>query len=119
MSTQAELDAVVDVLANPANASATAEDVAQQILDVVAGFRRRPYRYVTIAQDRRRQAKNPARQFHPTWVRGPFQTLSEARAAAMKERGPLQNPTGIKVMTAQVFGPDDPVNPDELDEVLA
>lgn len=90
------------------------------VLDVVAGFRRREYRYVTIAQDRRRAPETtPGRASYPTWARGPFMTLSEARMAASKERGSMQKPTGIKVMTAQVFGPDDPVDPDELKEVLA
>lgn len=119
MPTAAEIEAVAEVLADPANASASAEQVAEIVLEVVASFRRRPYRYVTIAQDRRREADTPPRLFYPTWVRGPFQTLSEARQAAMSERGPHQKPTGIKVMTAQVFGPDDRVDPDSLKEVLA
>lgn len=111
---------MVEVLANPANASASAEQVAEMILEVVAAFRRRPYRYITIAQDRRRRPEQtPGRPSYPTWARGPFQTLQEARMAADKERGQLRNPTGIKVMTAQVFGPDDPVEPDQLKEVLA
>jgi hypothetical protein len=119
MHTQAEINAIAEVVSDPANAGADAEMIARLILDVVAGFRRRPYQYVTIAQDRRREADTPLRQFHPTWVRGPFQTKLEAHMAADRERGPLRNPTGIKVMTAQVFGPDDPVDPDQLKEVLA
>lgn len=117
-----ELEAVAGVLADPANAESTVEDVVERVLEALKQERRRPWRYVVIAQDRRRHYDlrgrfgTHDRSFYPTYVKGPFQTLAEARQAAGRER---RTHPGVKVMTARVFDVEDDVDPDQLEEVLA
>lgn len=117
MSSPAELEAVEAVLADEDNKYLSAEQVAEKVLGALAVLRRRPWRYLTIAQDRSRDAGSGLREFCPTWARGPFQTLSEARQRAIRER--RESGPDVKVMTVRVFGPDDEVDPDSLKEVRA
>jgi hypothetical protein len=120
MATESQLKAVAEVLADESNASATAMEVAEKVMAALERSRRRDFKYVVIAQDRRRPTGG-LRSFHPTWVLGPFYTASEAGSAARAERDRLK-PAGhpeVHVMTAQVFETGAEVDPDSLKEVLA
>lgn len=118
-----ELDAVAQVLSDPDNQYRTAEQVAQKVLEALAQLRRRPWRYILIAQDRdpklydmRMRFGIHPRRFFPTYAKGPFVTLADARSAATRER--RWHPM-VKVMTAQVFDIDEAVDTDKLEEVSA
>lgn len=125
MPTPTEVRVVAEVLANPANASATAEEVSARVWEAVESCRRRNYKFVVIGQSRRK-ALEAGRAFHPTWVLGPFHTAAEAASAARQERIRLKasglvphNQTGdASVMAAQVFESGDDVDPDTLQEVI-
>lgn len=116
-----ELEVVADVLADPENAYRDAEQVAERVLGALAELRRRPWRYLVVAQDRRRHYDLRARfgtysrAFYPTYAKGPFSTLAEAKRTAGAER----RAKGVKTMAVQVFGPDEDVNTDQLKEVSA
>lgn len=117
MATKTEIDAVGAVLADDDNKYLSAEQVAEKVLEALAELRRRPWRYLTVAQDRSTDDGTGLREFCPTWARGPFQTLSEARQRAVRER--RESGPNVKVMTVQIFGPGDTVDPDQLKEVKA
>lgn len=124
MATPTEIKAVAEVLADPANASASAEEVAERVWAVVERQRRRRFRYVVIAQARRTASQGRS-GYWPTWVLGPFHTAAEAASAARGERARLKesgllvhNASGdASVMAAEVFDVDVEVNPAELKEV--
>jgi hypothetical protein len=119
----ADQDAVVEVLSDPDNAYRTAEQVAELVLEALARTRRRPWRYIVLAQNRspkfydlRMRFGTYRRRFFPTYAKGPFVTKAEAAQAANRER--RKHPQ-VHVMTALVFAPDDDVDPDKLEEVSA
>lgn len=124
MPTPTEIKNIADLLSDPSNESLSAEELAERVLAVVEKFRKRKYKYVVLAQARRGPSQGRAGYF-PTWVRGPFYTASEARAAAsaerssLKERGLLvHNKNGdASVMVAEVFEPDVNIDPAQLKEV--
>jgi hypothetical protein len=117
VATAKQVEAVAEVLSDEGNASASAVEVAEKVLEALERQRKRDYRYVVIAQDRSRFTADGLRSFHPTWVLGPYFTAAEAGAVARAERKRLAGE--VKVMTAQVFQPDEQVDPDVLNEVLA
>lgn len=119
MATGKELEQMADLLSDVDNSGQAAEYLAERVMELVESFRRRTYKYVTVSQDRSRPAGNPARVFHPTWVRGPYMTLAEAATAANAERRAWREAgKAVKVMTAQVFMPDESIDPDSLEEVI-
>lgn len=118
-----ELEAVEDVLSDPDNVYRTAQQVAERVLEALSHQRRRLWRYIVIAQDRDpklydmrfRFGVHP-RRFFPTYAKGPFQTLADARRVATAER--RAHPM-VKVMTARVFEIDADVDTEKLEEVSA
>lgn len=118
-----DLEVVSDVLAEPDNQYLTAEQVAERVLEALSHQRRRPWRYIIIAQDRdpklydmRYRFGVHPRRFFPTYAKGPFHTVAEARAVASRER--RAHPM-VKVMTARVFDIEEDVSTDQLEEVSA
>jgi hypothetical protein len=125
MATPTEIRAVAEVLADPANASASADEVAEKVWAVVDRQRRRRFRYVVLAQARRGPSQGRTGYF-PTWVRGPYYTASEAHSGAQEERARLEamgftvnNKNGdAAVMAAELFDVDVPIDPATLKEVI-
>lgn len=118
-----DLDVVAEVLSDEDNTYRTAEQVAERVLEALSRQRRRPWRYIMIAQDRdpklydlRMRFGVHPRRFFPTYAKGPFQTLMDARRVAQAER--RAHPM-VKVMTARVFDIDAEVDTESLEEVSA
>ncbi len=125
MATPSEIRAVAEVLADPVNASASAEEVAERVWAVVEKQRRRRFRYIVLAQARRGASQGRSGYF-PTWALGPFHTAAEAASVARGERSRLKdagllvhNASGdASVMTVEVFDTDAEVDPASLKEVV-
>jgi len=115
MAADKQIAAVGEVLSDEGNASLSAGEVADKVLEALESLRKRDFKYVVIAQDRSRPTSGGLREFCPTWVVGPFYTAAEAGAAARAER--KAHPE-VRVMTAQFVQPGEEIDPALLKEVL-